>query len=189
MPYYHNLAPARKDPATYDHTTPPVNAPLAPKLQHAVHDAGSQIDGPADHRPQMVPFATRNDYRQPVNHFQQQQQQGHRHYQYQYPQMQDRPVHHVHSTAAPHLPSKQQETAAGSAVTTLLPYCTAEVPLNESQVIAVTDVAGSLKELVLLALRAKDGDEECVGRLEGALGSEQALAGIVDFFSDEFEIE
>lgn len=69
----------------------------------------------------------------------------------------------------------------------LLSCCSAGTPLNETQVIAVTDIAGSLKELVLLALGTKDGDEECVHRLGSALGSEQALAGVVDFFSGEFE--
>lgn len=92
---------------------------------------------------------------------------------------------------APRQLVKQQKPAgpAGSAVATLLPYCTADVSLNESQVIAVTDIAGSLKELVLLALGAKDGDEECASKLGDAVGSEQAMAGIVDFFSDEFEVE
>jgi hypothetical protein len=104
--------------------------------------------------------------------------------------VQVRPTNQSINTAAPHVPSKQRKAATASAVTTLLPYCTAKVPLNDGQVIAVTDVAGSLKELVLLALGAKDGDEECLSRLEGALGSEQTVVtGIVHFFSDEFEIE
>jgi hypothetical protein len=90
---------------------------------------------------------------------------------------------------APQVPSKPHKPAKGSAVTALLPYCTADVPLNEGQVINVTDVAGSLKELVLLALGAKDGDEDCMHRLRSALGSEQAVAGFVDFFSGEFEVE
>ena len=84
---------------------------------------------------------------------------------------------------------KQHKPAPGSAVTMLLPYCTADTPLNGSQVIAITDVAGSLRELVLLALGAKDGDEECVHRLGSALGSEQAWEGVVEFFSGEFEVE
>lgn len=91
--------------------------------------------------------------------------------------------------AAPSIPAKQHKPAAANAVTTLLPYCTADIPLNESQVIAVTDIARNLKELVLLALYAKDGDEECMSRLRTALGSEQAVSGIVDFFSGEFEVE
>lgn len=62
-------------------------------------------------------------------------------------------------------------------------------PLNEGEVIAVTDIAGSLKELVLLALQAKDGDDQSVGRLDSALRSEAATAGVVDFFLDEFEMD
>ncbi len=82
----------------------------------------------------------------------------------------------------------RNKAVVSSAVTTLLSYCTADIPLNESQVIAVTNVGGTLKELVVLALKAKDGDVDCMGRLESALGSEQAVAGFVDFFSDEYEI-
>ncbi|KAJ4382899.1 hypothetical protein N0V86_002124 [Didymella sp. IMI 355093] len=47
----------------------------------------------------------------------------------------------------------------------------------------------NLKELVLLALGAKAGDEDCMHRLGSALDSEQTVAGIVDFFSGEFEVE
>lgn len=103
--------------------------------------------------------------------------------------MQARPTHQVNAVVAPQSHLKQHKPAVGSAATTLLPYCTADAPLNESQVIAVTDVAGSLKELVLLALGAKDGHEDCMLRLGSALGSEQALVGVVDFFSGEFELE
>ncbi|KAF1360687.1 hypothetical protein EJ07DRAFT_77840, partial [Lizonia empirigonia] len=102
--------------------------------------------------------------------------------------MQAKPMHQAQSKVAPQLPQKRKSEAVGSAVTILLPYCTTEVPLSEEQVIVMTDVAGSLKELVLLALGAKDGDGECVSRLEGALGSEQATVGVVDFFSDEYEV-
>ena len=70
----------------------------------------------------------------------------------------------------------------------LLPHCTADSPLNETQVIALSDVAGSLRELVHLALGARDGDEACAGRLGSALGSGQAVCGVVDFFSGEFEV-
>jgi len=103
-------------------------------------------------------------------------------------QMQTRDMHQIHiPTALPTCP-KQCIAKQSSAVTTLLPYCTAEAPLSNSQVIAITDVAGSLKELVLLALRIKAGDEESLRRIEGALGSEQVMAGLVDFFGDEFEV-
>ncbi|KAL1609141.1 hypothetical protein SLS59_001504 [Nothophoma quercina] len=107
------------------------------------------------------------------------------------PQMQvpSRHIPQIYGTAVPHVPPKQQQAAATNAVTTLLPYCTADIPLNEGQVIALTDIAGSLKELVLLALGAKDGDSECTSMLEGALGSQQAVSSVLDFFSDEFEVE
>lgn len=98
-------------------------------------------------------------------------------------------MHQTQAMAAPYLSSKQQDPVAGSAATTLLPHCTVDIPLNKSQVIAVTGVAASLKELVVLTLGAKDGDEQCVSRLRGALGGEQAAAGILGFFSGEFEIE
>ncbi|KAF1975204.1 hypothetical protein BU23DRAFT_552612 [Bimuria novae-zelandiae CBS 107.79] len=68
----------------------------------------------------------------------------------------------------------------------LLPYCTTEMPLNEQQVIGLSDVAGSLKEVMLLALRARM-DERCAEELVMAVG-EDAMRGIVDFFGDEFEI-
>ena len=74
-------------------------------------------------------------------------------------------------------------------MTKLLPHCTVERPLDESQVISLTDAAGSLQELVLLALGAKDGDEACLNVFLDALGSEQAVAGVMDFFCDEFEAE
>jgi hypothetical protein len=53
----------------------------------------------------------------------------------------------------------------------------------------LTDVAGSLKELVLLALGAADGDEECFQMLKSAVDSQEAAAGVADFFSGEYEIE
>jgi hypothetical protein len=61
--------------------------------------------------------------------------------------------------------------------------------LDESQVISLTDVAGSLQELVLLALGAKDGDEACLNVFLDAMGSDQAVANVVDFFCDEFEMD
>lgn len=88
----------------------------------------------------------------------------------------------------PHPPRLQHKQDSGNAVITLLPFCTVDKPLNESQAIALTDAAGSLKELVLLALGAADGDEECSTRLEGAVGGE-AVTGITDFFAAEYEID
>ncbi|KAI4616672.1 hypothetical protein J4E80_005947 [Alternaria sp. BMP 0032] len=70
----------------------------------------------------------------------------------------------------------------------LLPYCTTEPPLSQAQVIASSDVVGSLKELVVLALGAASGVPGSMEKLEGAVGS-QAAVNIVEFFADEWEIE
>jgi hypothetical protein len=56
--------------------------------------------------------------------------------------------------------------------------------LSQDQVIALSDVAGSLKEVVLLALSAAV-DEGAKEHLERAVGVE-AAAGIVDFWVDEW---
>lgn len=56
--------------------------------------------------------------------------------------------------------------------------------LSGDQVIALSDVAGSLKELVLLAL-SSTVDEGAKETLERAVGAE-AAAGIVDFWVDEW---
>ena len=68
----------------------------------------------------------------------------------------------------------------------LLPYCTVEMPLNEQQVIGLSDVAGSLKEVMLLAMRARTNEQYAM-HLGDAVGV-QSLGGIVDFFTDEFEM-
>jgi hypothetical protein len=60
------------------------------------------------------------------------------------------------------------------------------MPLNEQQVIGLSDVAGSLKEVMLLAMRARTNEQYAM-HLGDAVGA-QALGGIVDFFTDEFEI-
>lgn len=57
-----------------------------------------------------------------------------------------------------------------------------------AQVIALSDVVGSLRELVLLALVAAVGDAESMGILEGAVGRQGAIC-VVEFFEDEWEIE
>lgn len=89
---------------------------------------------------------------------------------------------------APRPPQRLHTQPIGNTVRDLLPYCTTEPPLNEAQVIALSDVVGSLKELVLLALAAASGNVESTRRLECAVGG-QAAANIVEFFVDEWEIE
>jgi hypothetical protein len=75
-----------------------------------------------------------------------------------------------------------------SAVTDILPYCTTEPPLRQEQIIALSDIAGSVKELVLLALGAEAGDAVCAGKMEGAVGAE-TTGSIVEFFAAEWEVE
>ncbi|KAH9879312.1 hypothetical protein J1614_002751 [Plenodomus biglobosus] len=83
---------------------------------------------------------------------------------------------------------RQQARPAQDAVSDLLPYCTMMPPLNQAQVIALSDVAGSLKELALLALGAVTGDPHCVRKLEGAVG-EHTAGSIAEFFMDEWEMD
>ncbi|KAF2682713.1 hypothetical protein K458DRAFT_419558 [Lentithecium fluviatile CBS 122367] len=83
-------------------------------------------------------------------------------------------------------PAKQQSRIPKSAISDMLPYCTNGAPLTEAQVIALSDLAGSLKEVMLLALQAKM-DERVATDLVRAVGQE-AADGIVEFFSDEFEV-
>lgn len=73
-------------------------------------------------------------------------------------------------------------------VTDILPYCTTELPLTQEQVIALSDVAGSVKELALLALSASAGDCVSIETLHAAVGTATAN-NIVDFFVDEWEVE
>jgi hypothetical protein len=73
-------------------------------------------------------------------------------------------------------------------VVSLLPYSTMEPPLRQEQVIALSDVVGSLKELVVLALGAAAGDVACADRLENAVGTTTA-SNIVEFFVEEWEVE
>ncbi|EUC48756.1 hypothetical protein COCMIDRAFT_33830 [Bipolaris oryzae ATCC 44560] len=85
-------------------------------------------------------------------------------------------------------PLHHQSHPTGNTVRDLLPYCTTEPPLNEAQVIALSDVVGSLRELVPLALAAAAGDERSVRKLESAVGKRDAV-GVVEFFVDEWEVE
>ncbi|KAF2118276.1 hypothetical protein BDV96DRAFT_381400 [Lophiotrema nucula] len=90
------------------------------------------------------------------------------------------------SSATPVPPKAQAppKPSSTNAVEALLPYCTVHTRLTNEQVIAVSDVAGSLKELVMLALGATvdEGQKET---LEKAVGVE-AADGIMEFFKDEW---
>jgi hypothetical protein len=92
---------------------------------------------------------------------------------------QDSSVNHK-STA-----SKSRNRRPKTAINDILPYCTAEMPLTQNQVVALSDIAGNLKEVMLLALQARV-DEHVASELVRAVGPD-AAKGIVDFFSDEFE--
>lgn len=166
--------------------------PFETGSQHSVRDFDPQVDGPADHRPSMMHSTVQHITKRPVPHSLYQQPER-RPLISQQPQAQvqpmSTPLRQSHGMAQLQMPTKKQKASPNSAVTSLLPFCTVNKTLDDSQVIAVTDIAGSLKELALLALRAKDGDEESMSSLEGALGSEQGMTGVVDFFTDEFEME
>jgi hypothetical protein len=96
------------------------------------------------------------------------------------------PNHPSHTTRHA-APTRHHPRAPRNAVD-LLPFCTISAPLTNAQVIALSDVVGSLKELAVLALRAASGDQQCMGRLMDAVG-EQAAVGIVEFFVEEWEID
>jgi len=70
-----------------------------------------------------------------------------------------------------------------SAAMDLLPYITYP-PMSNEQVIALSDVAGSLRDVVVLALRARvDEHTRCtMARAVGPKATEQ----IVSFFQDEW---
>lgn len=79
--------------------------------------------------------------------------------------------------------ARPQNGTATNAAMDLLPYCT-HPHMSKEQVIGLSDVAGSLREVVLLALRAgvDDSAREVLARAVGA----EAAEGIVDFFREEW---
>jgi hypothetical protein len=181
--------PTSQVAAMPNHYTP-ITTPRTSTLRQPMPDGRPQFNAPAAHRPQMLPLTTRHNPNQTAMQSHQQQWQQPHPLPHQQPRAQPRlpPSHHIHNATTVHAPSTQHKTPE-SIVTKLLPHCTVERPLDESQVISLTDAAGSLQELVLLALGAKDGDEACLNIFADALGSEQAVAGVMDFFCDEFEVE
>jgi hypothetical protein len=70
----------------------------------------------------------------------------------------------------------------------LLATSTTSTPLTRAQILALSDEAGSLRELVLLALGAGAGEPGCVARLVRAVGEEGAQA-VVEFWGDEWVVE
>jgi hypothetical protein len=135
-----------------------------------------QLDGSGDYYSHLQSKKVRNSFMQPPHPRAQTQQQT-----------QGRPHQaHLHTTSQPF--PRQQPRPLESAVTDILPYCTTEPPLLQEQVIALSDVAGSVKELVLLALGAASGDAGCAEKMEGAVGV-VAMGTIVEFFAEEWEVE
>ncbi|KAH7123887.1 hypothetical protein B0J11DRAFT_324601 [Dendryphion nanum] len=66
----------------------------------------------------------------------------------------------------------------------LLPWCTgAASPLSTEQVIGLSDLGGNLKEIMILALRARV-DENAMQSLAMAVG-EEAAVGVMEFWGDE----
>ena len=173
----------------YTPAASPRTSTLRQPVPDGMPDGRTQVDRPADYHPPMLPLTAGHNPNQPaMKSHHQQWQQTHPLLHQQPRESRHPPSHHIHDAAAAHAPSTQQKIPE-SIVTKLLPHCTVERPLDESQVISLTDAAGSLQELVLLALRAKEGDESCLNVFLDALGSEQAVAGVVDFFCDEFEVD
>ncbi|KAH7076577.1 hypothetical protein BKA63DRAFT_552480 [Paraphoma chrysanthemicola] len=103
------------------------------------------------------------------------------------PTQPQRNLRHQHQTRSS-TNTRAQARTSENAVTDLLPFCTTGPPLQEEQIIALSDVAGSLKEVMMLALGAAAGDRTCVDKLEGAVGRAAAVR-IVDFFGEEWEVE
>ncbi|KAF2270719.1 hypothetical protein CC78DRAFT_574009 [Lojkania enalia] len=79
---------------------------------------------------------------------------------------------------------RPQSHVAANAATELLPYCTCSGRLSNEQLIGLSDVAGSLREVVLLTLGAAVDDGQR-SAMENAVGAEVA-AGIIEFFADEW---
>jgi hypothetical protein len=145
---------------------------------------GSSLSNSTSHRPldgsgdysHTQPKPQRNNFMQPLLSRAQSQQQAQR-----FPRQ---AFSHAISQNRP----RKQSHLPDRVVTDILPYCTTEPPLQQEQVIALSDIAGSVKELVLLALGAEAGDAVCVGKMEGAVGAE-TTGSIVEFFAAEWEVE
>ncbi|KAH8725326.1 hypothetical protein GQ44DRAFT_681788 [Phaeosphaeriaceae sp. PMI808] len=140
------------------------------------HSAYQQVDGSVDHYMKM-PIATSNRLTHPsIPRY--------------LPHHQPQERHSNSSRQAGALPvtSRHRNNALNNVVADLLPYCTTEPPLRQEQVIALSDIVGSLREFVLLALGASSGEAGCADRLISAVG-EKTAGNIVDFFVDEYEVE
>jgi hypothetical protein len=99
---------------------------------------------------------------------------------------------HPPATHHPHLRTLQSTltttTTTLPPLLALLATSTTSTPLGRAQVFALSDEAGCLRELVLLALGARAGEPGCVARLVSAVGEEGAQA-VVEFWGDEWVVE
>lgn len=158
-------------------TTQPVAHHASLRNSDSESKVHNQVDGAADSYKHGMPFKTNGGtqlHHARSTHHRQHENQQHR----QAP---------VNTTS--HAPPRQQNPIpVGNAVIDLLPYCTAGAPLRQDQIIALSDIVGSLKELALLALGASAGDAVSGDKLTGAVGQETA-SDIVAFFADELEVE
>ncbi|ORY05682.1 hypothetical protein BCR34DRAFT_590818 [Clohesyomyces aquaticus] len=117
-----------------------------------------QFDGPRDGRPELTSAFFRN---QPER------------------QSERQPLPHIAATA--------QHNAAPSVATDLLPFCVTGMQLNSEEVIGLSDIAGSLKEVVLLALGASV-DSDTRSTIEKAVGSD-AAERVILFWGEEWVAE
>jgi hypothetical protein len=136
----------------------------------------NHADGSAEYYPKTQPTDTRNAFAKPSSQHTIPQQQRHNY------------IQQTLAQPTPPLFPRQQTQIPKNAVTDILPFCTTEPPLSQEQVIALSDVVGSLKELALLALEAAAGDARCTAKIEDAVGA-RTMANIVDFFVGEWEVE
>lgn len=84
-------------------------------------------------------------------------------------------------------PETRRQRDAVSAGLDLVPYCTTRAKLNREEVLNLSDLAGGLNDLVILAVGGYV-NEEGTDVLDGALGKEVA-DGIRAFWAEEFLIE
>lgn len=80
------------------------------------------------------------------------------------------------------LPTVDVDKALG-----LLPWCTSDGRLRDDQAIALSDVGGSLKEIMLVALAAVV-DEGARDGIERAVGS-AAAATVIEFWNEEYAVD
>jgi hypothetical protein len=90
-------------------------------------------------------------------------------------------------TAAPIAHARGHQTTSLGDALGLLPWCTSDGRLSNEQAIALSDLGGSLKEVMLVALSAAV-DEGPKQDIERAVG--KAAAGpVIEFWTEEFAVD